>query len=165
MIERSLDPRDPWAGDMAFPGGHREPSDSSPLDTALREAFEETCLEPNSFEILGFLPAASPKRITVRVVPVVSVLKTRRCPVKALRQCRSEETRRLTLVPLSLHVEKRLLMHKFRGTLVEGHKTWYGDVIWGMSLRVLEDLVKRLRRCGKEYAVQPGRNNLNTISD
>ncbi len=153
MIERSLDPRDPWAGDMAFPGGHREPSDSSPLDTALREAYEETCLEPSSFEILGFLPAASPKRITVRVVPVVSVLRTRHCPVETLRQCSSEETRRLTLVPLPFRVEKRLLMHRFRGTLVEGYKTWYGDVIWGMSLRVLEELVERLRRCNIEYVI------------
>ncbi len=41
-------------------------------------------------------------------------------------------------------------MHRFRGTLVEGYKTWYGDVIWGMSLRVLEELVERLKRCNPE---------------
>ena len=147
MIERSLDPRDPWAGDMAFPGGHRERGDRSPIDTALREAFEETCIARDFFELIGFLPATSPKSITLRVIPVVSLIRGLACPVRVLRGCRSGEARRLALVPLPVRIERRLLMHRFRGVLVEGYKTWYGDVIWGMSLRVLEELSERIRTC------------------
>ncbi len=41
LIERSLIEGDRWSGQMAFPGGHREPSDGDLLDTAIRETHEE----------------------------------------------------------------------------------------------------------------------------
>ena len=34
---RRDDPRDPWSGHIAFPGGRREPSDRDLLDTAVRD--------------------------------------------------------------------------------------------------------------------------------
>jgi 8-oxo-dGTP diphosphatase len=149
LIERSLDPQDPWAGDMAFPGGHREPSDESPLDTALREAAEESCIKPKELEILGYLPTASPLRVKMRVVPVVARLRSSVCPVERLRSCSSSETRRLVLTPLPATIEKRPLLHRFRGKLVEGYKTWYGDIVWGMTLRIIEDLLRTIRECGE----------------
>ncbi len=41
MIRRASAPDDPWSGHMAFPGGHQDPEDDTPLDTALRETQEE----------------------------------------------------------------------------------------------------------------------------
>mgnify|MGYP005843599607 CR=1 FL=1 len=40
-------------GQVAFPGGAREPQDNSPQMTALRETEEELALPPNQVEILG----------------------------------------------------------------------------------------------------------------
>lgn len=44
------------AGQVAFPGGRRDPIDQSPVATALREAQEEVGLEPSRVEIVGALP-------------------------------------------------------------------------------------------------------------
>lgn len=40
-------------GEVAFPGGIREPSDRSPIETALREAYEEIGLPLEFVTILG----------------------------------------------------------------------------------------------------------------
>ncbi len=45
FIHRAEDPRDPWSGHMAFPGGRVEPRDADPLAAALRETREELDLD------------------------------------------------------------------------------------------------------------------------
>src|SRR5262249_14608931 len=42
-------------GQVAFPGGGREPQDTTPLHTALREAKEELGIPPERVEVLGML--------------------------------------------------------------------------------------------------------------
>lgn len=44
------------AGQIAFPGGGAEPGDADATATALREAAEETGLDPSGVEVLGALP-------------------------------------------------------------------------------------------------------------
>ncbi|HEY7411235.1 MAG TPA: CoA pyrophosphatase [Vicinamibacteria bacterium] len=45
FIRRAEDPRDPWSGQMAFPGGRQEPEDAELLHTAVRETKEEIGLD------------------------------------------------------------------------------------------------------------------------
>ena len=45
FIRRSHHPKDPWSGQMAFPGGRVDTVDSNPLQTALRETQEEIHLD------------------------------------------------------------------------------------------------------------------------
>lgn len=59
------------AGQMAFPGGRAEPEDTDPVATALREAQEETAVDPTSVEVLGTLPAAHVGRSGFDVTCVV----------------------------------------------------------------------------------------------
>ncbi len=42
-------------GQVAFPGGRLEPGDTGPVDAALREAREETGVDPTGVEVLGTL--------------------------------------------------------------------------------------------------------------
>ena len=44
LIRRATDPRDPWSGHMALPGGRRDLNDATLLATAMRETREEVGL-------------------------------------------------------------------------------------------------------------------------
>ncbi len=58
-------------GQVAFPGGRAEPEDEGPAGTALREAQEETGLDPAGVEVLGALPALPLPVSNHVVVPVL----------------------------------------------------------------------------------------------
>lgn len=59
------------AGQISFPGGGVEPQDDSRIATALREAHEETGLDPAGVEILGTLPEVNVAVSNNLVTPVV----------------------------------------------------------------------------------------------
>jgi 8-oxo-dGTP pyrophosphatase MutT (NUDIX family) len=60
------------AGQPAFPGGAIEDGDDGPVGAALREAAEETGLDPAGVEVLGTLPELYITRSGFRVVPVLA---------------------------------------------------------------------------------------------
>eukprot|EP00667_Euglena_gracilis_P018482 EG_transcript_19637 len=56
FIKRAADPRDPWSGNVAFPGGRRSPADKDDVATAVRETWEEVGLDlTKDFIYLGRL--------------------------------------------------------------------------------------------------------------
>ena len=60
------------AGQPAFPGGAIEAGDDGPVGAALREAAEETGLDPAGVEVLGTMPELYITRSGFRVVPVLA---------------------------------------------------------------------------------------------
>jgi 8-oxo-dGTP pyrophosphatase MutT (NUDIX family) len=71
LIERSSHSRS-HAGQAAFPGGAVEPDDDGPASTALREATEETGLDPTGVDVLAVLPALWLPPSGFLVVPVLA---------------------------------------------------------------------------------------------
>lgn len=60
-------------GQISFPGGRHEPTDTTLVDTALREAHEEVGLNPERVEVLGSLPTYTTISGFI-VTPVVGLL-------------------------------------------------------------------------------------------
>ena len=60
------------AGQPAFPGGKIEDSDNGPVAAALREAAEETGLNPAGVDVVGTLPELFVAASQFRVVPVLA---------------------------------------------------------------------------------------------
>jgi 8-oxo-dGTP pyrophosphatase MutT (NUDIX family) len=71
LIQRSDDLR-LHAGQPAFPGGAIDAEDEGPVAAALREAAEETGLDPDGVEVVGVLPEMFIPRTMFRVVPVLA---------------------------------------------------------------------------------------------
>ncbi len=70
LIERAHDMRS-HAGHPAFPGGQVEPTDGGPIAAALREASEETGLEPGGVEVFATLPTLWLPHSNHAVTPVL----------------------------------------------------------------------------------------------
>ena len=60
------------AGQPAFPGGKIEDNDDGPVAAALREAAEETGLDPAGVDVIGMLPELFVAASQFRVVPVLA---------------------------------------------------------------------------------------------
>ena len=63
LLTKRTDKVEHHKGQISFPGGGEEPGDTSLLDTALRETYEEIGLEPSSVEIWGRLDEVQPSDV------------------------------------------------------------------------------------------------------
>jgi len=59
-------------GQLAFPGGKRDPGDPSLLATAMRETWEETGLSRDAMEILAHLPPVDTSTTGFRIFPFLA---------------------------------------------------------------------------------------------
>lgn len=75
LVKRVENPSDTWSGQMALPGGKREPDDVSLRDTAVRETLEETGVALTECQFLGVLDAVrSEPKPDFTILPFVVLL-------------------------------------------------------------------------------------------
>ena len=132
-------------GQIGLPGGRPEPEDGDFLATALREAEEEIGLPPDRVEVLAALEPLETMATGWRVYPFLGLvpgdLAWRLQPEEVVRmltpaiETLGDPTQRSRLPFTSTYFQSPI---EVDGIDVDGH------VLWGMTLRLLDDLVPRL---------------------
>jgi len=143
MIKRAEHDGDPWSGHMAFPGGRVDPEDDGALAAALRESREELALDLSGAQVLGELtPIRTPFRARGHV-HYVHAFVFASGPVPTLTPNREVESVH------RFHLD-RLLAGEGRDTFE--WRGWEmpcvrldGCFIWGMSLRLIDEVLERIR--------------------
>ena len=129
-------------GQIAFPGGAVEKTDSSPLCTALREAREEIGLSPEAVEILGPLDDQTTVSSGFLIHPFVGIVPSQ-YPFKQ----NNDEVSGLLLVPVRCFIEQSPRPKKpaMRGSYPEPVFLYKHEVIWGATARIMANLMEILR--------------------
>lgn len=127
------------AGQIAFPGGRRDPGDVDAVATALRETLEETGIPGEHVEILGHLDRYM-TRTGYAVTPVVGAL---RGPLSTVPE--PEEVAEIFEVPLAHFMDRA--NHQRHSRDLNGVRRYfyampYQDYyIWGATAGMLRNLV------------------------
>lgn len=127
-------------GEVSFPGGGEEPDDPDLRATALREACEETGLDPASVEVIGELDHL--QTITSRsfIVPYVGVL-----PNRPDLRPNPQEVERILFVALSELLDDQVFREERWGLAPLDRPIWFfeieGDTIWGATAAMLRNLL------------------------
>jgi 8-oxo-dGTP pyrophosphatase MutT (NUDIX family) len=148
FILRARHHRDPWSGQMAWPGGRIDPGDVSPLAAAVREAREELSLDlERDAELLGQL---SEVRTHLRRGPgPLSVVPFLFCLRGDPALAPNSEVQEALWVPLAFFSDRANRGHFVwtgRGVpLVMPCYRYDGRVIWGLTYRMLDELLRLLQ--------------------
>lgn len=141
FVRRAEVEGDPWSGNVALPGGRRDPTDADLLDTARRETLEETGIRLERADYLGRLGEIVPRSRhlpAICVTPFVAWLDGDQeirfnheltdhvwIPVPTLRDPEFRSTLRI----------EEPAVREFVTIDYEGH------VIWGLTFKILEDFL------------------------
>ncbi|MDF1505427.1 CoA pyrophosphatase [Roseisolibacter sp. H3M3-2] len=145
FVRRAEYPGDPWSGHVAFPGGRHEPDDPTPWDTAARETWEETGLDLRRHaRLLGTLDDLYPR--TPSLPPIVVRPHVALLEVEAELRL-SDELAAAFWVPVRRFAEPGFATTstvQARGhALTVPSFVHEGHTIWGMTHRILTDLLQR----------------------
>jgi 8-oxo-dGTP pyrophosphatase MutT (NUDIX family) len=134
-------------GQISFPGGKKEPEDENEIQTALREAFEETGVHPDKVNIIGTLTPLFIPVSNMIVTPVVGWTNE-----KPLFKYRSEEVVFLIEADLKRLIDPSIVKLKpfeIRGELIEvKYFDYEANTIWGATAMILHELLIIIRRGG-----------------
>jgi len=142
LTERTQDVRS-HKGQVCFPGGTPQPDDASLLDTALREAWEETGIRPADVEVVGEIDDNVVASTGYVISPFVGFV-----PYPYEFHASKTESKDIFLVPLSVLMdplrfreqERVIGEHFYHGPVCD----YDGHVIWGATGRILKHLVQLL---------------------
>lgn len=131
-------------GQIAFPGGRLDESDDGPIAAAIREAREETGVDPGGLEPLGTLPELSIPRSNHVVTPVLAWW-TRPSEVAAIDHDESVDVFRVPVADLIDPANRASTEHRVGASVYRFPAfTVGGRLIWGFTARVLDGMFDEL---------------------
>jgi 8-oxo-dGTP pyrophosphatase MutT (NUDIX family) len=159
LIRRAKSETDPWSGQMALPGGRRDPSDHSLLQTAVRETAEETSvlLDRDGFP-MGRLEAVTPA--TRRLPPISIYPFVFAVPAATPAEAASREVDEVLWVPLSSLGDPEArdtveIVYKDQTSREFPCLKIQGRVVWGLTYRILTGLMELLRGGPEDDSLEP----------
>mgnify|MGYP003616007008 FL=1 len=136
------------AGEVSFPGGKRDPQDTSNIVVALREAYEETALNPFDVQLMGDLPMQK-ARGGMLVKPVVGLI-----PAEVELIAQPSEIDRIFFASLSSLMKAPPIPYEVR----YAHQSLYfpsmrveNEIVWGLTARMLVSLFQYGLNYQKEW--------------
>lgn len=134
------------AGEVAFPGGKKDPTDPDLLATALRESEEEVGLRPERVTVVGQL-AQLRSRAGIKVTPWVGVV-----PPDVELVPNPQELDSIFTVPLTFFLEQRPqndhLVRWMGNEFLMPTWRYREQVIWGLTAYIIVDLVNTVYDAG-----------------
>ena len=139
LIERAAREGDPWSGQIAFPGGRRDPGDVSLEDTAMRETWEEVAIDlRKDGTLIGVLDELRPRTPVLPPVVVRPFVAT--VPAHVVAHASTEVAAAFwapldELLSADAVRDTDIMVRDFRTRRPAIH--FDGRVIWGMTERIL----------------------------
>ncbi|WP_430462779.1 CoA pyrophosphatase [Thalassolituus sp. LLYu03] len=134
LLTRRSDNLSSHKGEVAFPGGKRDPEDGSIVVTALREAQEEVALAPESVRVLGELDQVV-SRFGYLVTPVLAVI-----PADVRFVANPSELDAVFTVPLELFRNEPSSYFQ-RGSVRIPSYDYEGFHIWGLTAMMIAEMM------------------------
>lgn len=137
LTQRSLTLRK-HPGEVAFPGGSVDKSDTSLIATALRETYEEIAIPPQAVEVIGHLPSID--SVTgYRVTPIIGIISP-----DTPWQASQDEVAAIFEMPLA----EALTTGRYHPLDIQRHHhphrvwlSWYENhFVWGMTASIIRAL-------------------------
>lgn len=133
-------------GQVAFPGGRVDAEDNSPIETAIRETFEELGIKPTDVKVLGQL-----RRLhTISDYCVTPVVGRITWPYKF--HPAENEVSRVFTIPLAWlakpgnhEIRMRQLPQPYDPIPVVYFKFYSGELLWGVTARITLNLLLALK--------------------
>lgn len=141
LYTRRTDKVESHKGQVSFPGGACDDDETTPEQTALREADEEIGLNPNDVKVLGRLA----NMITIshfRVTPVVGIIKW-----PTVFRLGEHEVARVFTIPLGwLSQPSNRWQFQIEGRKrgVIAYHPYDGELLWGATARMTVDFLQVL---------------------
>jgi len=132
-------------GQISFPGGSREPGDTTLLDTALRESQEEIGLSPDDIEVIGELDDEITTTSNYIVTPFVAAM-----PWPYRFTMNPAEVDEILEVPVAALMSgdccKPAIETIDGGIVVDSYNYHYDNrLIWGATARILHKFLSIVR--------------------
>jgi 8-oxo-dGTP pyrophosphatase MutT (NUDIX family) len=137
LIERAHTLRN-HAGQPAFPGGRIDPGDDGPVDAALREAAEETGLDPDGVDVLAVLSDLWLPPSGYVVTPVLGWWRSP-SPVRVMDRAEVASVHRVPLADLVAPANRMRIRHP-SGYIGPAFSV-NGLTVWGFTAGILSALL------------------------